>query len=473
MAADPGTPPSITTRGKAGFSDQVSAFITWLISFYAWIVDVKNAFTFNAISGTSTTSITIGAGAKSLTTQASKSFLPGQAISVARTSSPTNYEVGIVTSYNSGSGALNYTVPTGAISGSGTYTDWTISIASYAQLTANAVTAQYLADSSQGFSMINGELILAAPSGNAQTLSLKTLAGTDPSVSDPVLWLFRDTTAGSGVATVVEITSALSLTISSGSTLGMVANQAARIYVTGHNNGGVGVLGVYNPLDSTNNLLGLDESILMSTTAEGGAGAADSAQVIYTASALTTKPFRILGYFESTQATPGTWLTAASKVQLMGIGVKKTGDVVQVKRTDVGTFATGTTLIPNDNTIPQNTEGTQFMSLAITPVASPNLLKVSAAANMSNSATSRVMAALFRDSAANAISASANVSAGSTLLCEVCLQSNLVANQTTSTTFKVNGGSQTAGTTTFNGESGAQIFGGVMNSFIEITEVHV
>ena len=44
---------------------------------------------------------------------------------------------------------------------------------------------------------------------------------------------------------------------------------------------------------------------------------------------------------------------------------KLPGDMVQRVNTQTGAVATGTTLLPNDDTIPQNTEGTEFMTLAV------------------------------------------------------------------------------------------------------------
>ena len=43
------------------------------------------------------------------------------------------------------------------------------------------------------------------------------------------------------------------------------------------------------------------------------------------------------------------------------------GQVLQVVNYQTGALASGTTTMPTDNTIPQNTEGTEFMTLAITP----------------------------------------------------------------------------------------------------------
>lgn len=83
------------------------------------------AQTFN---GTSTTSLTVSAGAKTLTTQTGKAWVVGQYISVARTSSPTNTILrGIITAYDIATGSLSFTCDD--ITGSGTFTDWTLGLA--------------------------------------------------------------------------------------------------------------------------------------------------------------------------------------------------------------------------------------------------------------------------------------------------------------------------------------------------------
>lgn len=78
-------------------------------------------------SATSTSSLTIGTGAKSLTIQTGKSIVVGMTLVIARTSAPTTTRMsGVVTSYDSGTGALGVTVD--SVTGSGTHTDWTISL---------------------------------------------------------------------------------------------------------------------------------------------------------------------------------------------------------------------------------------------------------------------------------------------------------------------------------------------------------
>lgn len=79
-------------------------------------------------SATSTTSLAIGSGAKSLTIQTGKLFAVGQTAVIARTSDPIVQMTGAITAHNSGTGALSVIIPTNGFAGSGTYTDWTISL---------------------------------------------------------------------------------------------------------------------------------------------------------------------------------------------------------------------------------------------------------------------------------------------------------------------------------------------------------
>lgn len=144
--------------------------------------------------------------------------------------------------------------------------------------------------------------ISASVSANALTISASSLN----------LW-FRSTTLDSGTTTNVKGTPS-NLVISSGSTLGTVNNVASRIVVIALNNAGTIELAAVN-ISGGNQL---DETNLITTTAEGGAGAADSANVIYSTTARTSVAYRVIGFINSTQATAGTWATAPSTVQGVG-----------------------------------------------------------------------------------------------------------------------------------------------------------
>lgn len=326
-----------------------------------------------------------------------------------------------------------------------------------------------------GLSMWNGTLAVSV-AANALTVAIKTDAGTDPSVSNPVYVAFRDVTLTTGTYTVLTLTAATSFVVSSGSTLGTVSAQAHRIYIIGVNDAGIFRLGVWNPWNNTNKaLLGINEGQVYSSTAEGGAGAADSAQVLYTGTAVTLKAIRILGYFESTQATAGTWASEDNVVQIMGPGVPRTGDIVQSITKLDGAVATGTTTIPNDDTIPQITEGTEFISVSISPQSVANAFEIEARMIHSvNANVFRVIIALFRDAIANALQANMSYDpVDNTVGTNKALRHIEIGNASGTITYRVRSGGATASTVTFNGEAGARKFGGVNNSWLVVKEIFV
>jgi hypothetical protein len=147
------------------------------------------------------------------------------------------------------------------------------------------------------------------------------------------------------------------------------------------------------------------------------------------------------------------------------------GSVLKVVNLMSSAVATGTTTIPQDDTIPQNTEGTEFMTLAITPTSASNKLRIDVVVNGAGSATNSWIVALFQDSTANAIAAISYNIAANNVAETAAFTYFMTAGTTSSTTFKVRAGLISAGTYTFNGQSGGRLFGGVMASSITITEI--
>jgi hypothetical protein len=145
--------------------------------------------------------------------------------------------------------------------------------------------------------------ITATVAANALTVTL------NPTTLD-----FRSTTLTTGVPVSRVMSSAVSTVVSSGSTLGTVSAVQSRIVVLALDNAGTVELAVVNIAGGND----LTETGLISTTAEGGSGTADSASVIYSNTARTNVAYRVVGYVESTQATAGTWATTPSTVQGYG-----------------------------------------------------------------------------------------------------------------------------------------------------------
>ena len=149
--------------------------------------------------------------------------------------------------------------------------------------------------------------------------------------------------------------------------------------------------------------------------------------------------------------------------------------LVQAVNVQDGEVATGTITIPNDDTIPQNTEGDEYMTLAITPTSATNKLEIDIVWHGSNSNTDAAMfAALFQDSIANSLSVGwGGRNSSSQARTEIKFTHVMVAGTTSLTTFKVRAGAGNAGTTTFNGAASSRQFGGVLASSITIKEIQV
>lgn len=80
-------------------------------------------------TGTSATSAIIGTGAKALTIEQGKGFVPGILVIAWDATNTANFMVGEVTAYTAGTGALAFTVAAGDVGGSGTLTNWRVAIA--------------------------------------------------------------------------------------------------------------------------------------------------------------------------------------------------------------------------------------------------------------------------------------------------------------------------------------------------------
>jgi len=142
--------------------------------------------------------------------------------------------------------------------------------------------------------------------------------------------------------------------------------------------------------------------------------------------------------------------------------------------TQTGAVATGTTAIPIDDTIPQNTEGDQYLSVSITPSNSANILTINCTIVLSCSAANQHMGlALFQDSTANALAATNTFHVQNGVMYTHNLCHTMTAGTTSATTFKIRAGGDGVSTTTVNGISGSRFYGGVLSSTLTITETSI
>jgi len=318
--------------------------------------------------------------------------------------------------------------------------------------------------------MILGGYIVESNGSNQVNYALKTYAGTDPSPTDPVVVVVRSSgTTGNYVHRVV--TSATSLLITSGSTLGATSGEAFRLWIVLFDDAGTIRIGVINCRNGKN-IYPLGRVPRASSTAEGGAGGADSAHVFYTGTAVTTRPYVVAAHasYDSGLATAGTWNVSPTILHPFGQNTPLPGHEIQSAWNFTGAVNTGVTVLPKDDTIPQITEGLEFMTQAITPTSAANLLEIESQIEVTNGSNGDMTAALFQDATANALAAMFHV-IGTASGAPITLKHRMVAGTTSATTFRVRAGADGAGTTTFNGQGGARLLGGVMNSYLGIREI--
>lgn len=190
-----------------------------------------------------------------------------------------------------------------------------------------------------------------------------------------------------------------------------------------------------------------------------------------------------LGSFATLSAVPDNTLTTA-KYQDASVTTAKIADasvtglklaagvVIQSAGTIRSTVGTGTTLIPVDDTIPQITEGDEYMTLAFTPQFSTSTLEITVVLNATGSTTSgNVTVALFQDSGADALAAVTQVFTGAGFQQNVSFTHRVSALSTAARTFRVRAGLASAGTMTVNGASGARLFGGTYTSSLTVREI--
>jgi hypothetical protein len=144
----------------------------------------------------------------------------------------------------------------------------------------------------------------------AVSVASNALTGT---LAGPTGLPFRNPSLSNGAPVFAPVPATLSLTVPSPATLGTTSGNAARLVWLVAYNGGSPVLCVVNLNGAPN----LDETTLVSpTTISSGA---TSTGVIYSASAVSANsPFRIVGFSDITEATPGTWATGPTTVQGSG-----------------------------------------------------------------------------------------------------------------------------------------------------------
>jgi hypothetical protein len=143
--------------------------------------------------------------------------------------------------------------------------------------------------------------------------------------------------------------------------------------------------------------------------------------------------------------------------------------LVQQVYAEYSAYNSGTTTIPFDDTIPQNTEGTEFMSVTITPTSLSNYLLIEVNAMLLGATAMLVAGAVFRDSIADALAAGFTYAQAANAGAMLTIQFRIPVPTTSSTTFKFRAGPN-GSTLYFNGYT-ARYFGAIPKSTMTVTEI--
>ena len=158
-----------------------------------------------------------------------------------------------------------------------------------------------------------------------------------------------------------------------------------------------------------------------------------------------------------------TGLLTNAQLTLTTLGLVK----VNAKALTAGVEANATA-IPYDNTIPQNTEGTQIVSFAVTPLAQTAYLRIKFSAFATCAANTRATISLCQDAIANALCAvtSAVVAGYATSL----TLDHLMVNPGGTITFQIRGGPEAAQDLFFNRATANELFGAIPKAWLIVEE---
>lgn len=152
------------------------------------------------------------------------------------------------------------------------------------------------------------------------------------------------------------------------------------------------------------------------------------------------------------------------------------GNIRQVVQGALTTFFSTTSTIPLDDTIPQNTEGAEFLTASITPLSTNSKILVRAVVHVANDNAAYInCVTLFRDSVANALAASwSRTVVGNNPVSPITIEFLDSPSSASVLTYKLRGGTLGGtGAQSFqvNGGSGARYLGGALVTTLTLTEV--
>lgn len=148
------------------------------------------------------------------------------------------------------------------------------------------------------------------------------------------------------------------------------------------------------------------------------------------------------------------------------------GSIVQTAYGEYIANSNLSTALPTDDTIPQNTEGTEIINLSITPRFATSLIlaRFQTFGTLGASAPGNIAAALFRDSVVNALAATGVHIESANVRRALVLEFQDSPATTSAVAYKIRVGPD-AGTARLNGNSTGRHFGGAARATLVLQEI--
>jgi len=214
-------------------------------------------------------------------------------------------------------------------------------------------------------------------------------------------------------------------------------------------------------VSSDKDVLVFIDGVKQDTSAYGVAGS----NCVFSTAPINGENIDFVGYEVGKSVIPQDGSVGSDKINTASIEV-----VAQTVRLDDGDVATGSANFPIDDTIPQNTEGDEYMTVSITPTSATNKLIIEAQSFIGASGPAYMTMALFQDSIADSLIAIGGMIEGANHLTTMYINHEMVAGTLLPITFRIRAGAD-SGTAYFNGRNATRQYGGVMNSYIKVTEI--
>ena len=147
------------------------------------------------------------------------------------------------------------------------------------------------------------------------------------------------------------------------------------------------------------------------------------------------------------------------------------GAILQVIRNDKNTYQTVSATIPEDDSIPQSTEGTEIITVSITPQSAVSRLRVTVHIPFTKNFATAAFATLFKDSETDARAVAATWQDSNGMYNTFSIDYEMVAGTTSPVTFKVRVGSVSAQTINLCGYVSGRLFGGIWKYSMQVQEI--